>query len=152
VTPAARDAQNATAVCVKGRMIFPRAYDRWFWDGRGTTGPASARLYLENDGVRLALAPLWKRIFRAPDVSIPYSDLRWIEKMLLRGIIFRTSDRLTDGAGFTPTSIPTEALIDLLGSRGCRFVPTSTWNQTLWRLRHLRSNLISGGWRLRSGS
>lgn len=141
---------STDAVCVEGRMVFPRARDRWFWNGRGTTGPASARLRLDPDGVRLGLAPVWKRVFRAPDVWIPYSEIRSIEKMLLRGIVFRTSDRLLDGAAFSPTSISTESLIALLRERGCRFVPTSTWDQTLWRLRHLRSNLIPRGWRLRS--
>ena len=136
-------------VRVDGRMIFPRARDRWVFDGRGTTGLAPSRLFLERDGVRL-FTPLWKRIFRARDVWIPFSEVRWIEKMLLRGIVFRTSDHLSDGAAFTPTSMSTETLIALLRERGCGFVPTSTWDQTLWRLRHVRSNLIPRGWSLRA--
>ncbi len=130
-------------------MVFPRATEEFVWDGRSTTGFATAELWIDRDRLRLGLSPFWRRIIRAPEIEIPFVDVRRVERMLFRGIVIRTSSRLTDGTSFTPTSISTASLIGERMARGLRVVPTTAREQTGWRLHHLRSNLFPQGWKFR---
>jgi hypothetical protein len=128
---------------IAGRMVYPRGRDEFVWDGRsvGGIGPA---LRIASEGIELTPGSFMRWV-KFPDVFIPYSKIRSIEKMLLWGVVFRTVDPLTDGASFTPSTIRTHELILLLEERGCRFVETTFVDQLLWRLRHIRSNLFPRG-------
>lgn len=120
---------------IRGRVIYaPRS--RGVMASPGNTGDM-AQLRLTDQPVSISFSRRLKRIPLFRDVEIPIATIRGIERLVLRGLMFRTSAQETDGTCFIPYGTSTAQLTELLQSRGVPIVPTSTMRRIELGLAHL---------------